>query len=180
MWEGQNEEFRDPAEIVAYWQGAHSIDSQLLEFETQGKWWETLLDLDITLLVTREYEHLLLCMSVDHATGPVTSLMRLPHPSGLAVDREQASGSRGQHAESQSDIRLCAVAHRITPTTTKIITNWIIGIVFLLLSYAINFLPVSVYIRFQCVKPTGNVCSLLWRGISAFIRHPQIITPDGV
>jgi uncharacterized protein (TIGR03032 family) len=28
-------------------------------------------------------------MSVDHAAGPVTSLMRLPHPSGLAVDRDR-------------------------------------------------------------------------------------------
>ncbi|MBI4963780.1 MAG: DUF4915 domain-containing protein [Desulfomonile tiedjei] len=88
MWERQNEEFRDPAEIVAYWQGARSVDRRLLEFETQGKWWETLHDLDITLLVTREYEHLLLGMSTDESAGPVTSLMRLPHPSGLAVDRE--------------------------------------------------------------------------------------------
>jgi uncharacterized protein (TIGR03032 family) len=87
MWERQNEEFRDPAEIVAYWQGAQSIDSRLLEFETQGNWWETLNDLNITLLVTREYEHLLLGMSTDHSAAPVTSLMRLPHPSGLAVDR---------------------------------------------------------------------------------------------
>jgi len=87
MWEGQNEEFRDPAEIVAYWQGARSIDSRLLEFEIHGKWWETLSDLDITILVTREYEHLLLSMSTDYSGGPKVSLMRLPHPSGLAVDR---------------------------------------------------------------------------------------------
>jgi uncharacterized protein (TIGR03032 family) len=89
MWELQNEEFRDPAEIVAYWQGAGSIDARLLEFETQGKWWETLVDLDVTLLVTREYEHLLLCMGVDDSEGPITSIMRLPHPSGLAVDRDK-------------------------------------------------------------------------------------------
>jgi len=88
MWEAQNEEYRDPAEIVAYWQDAGNTDVRLLEFETKGSWWETLLDLDISLLVTREYEHLLLCMSVDDSAGPVTSLMRLPHPSGLAVDRD--------------------------------------------------------------------------------------------
>jgi uncharacterized protein (TIGR03032 family) len=89
MWELQNDEFRDPAEIVSYWQGARSTDPRLLEYEAEGKWWETLLDLDITLLVTREYEHLLLCMCTDEFAGPAMSLMRIPHPSGLAVDREK-------------------------------------------------------------------------------------------
>lgn len=89
MWELQNDEFRDPAEIVSYWQGARSTDPRLLEYETTGKWWETLLDLDITLLVTREYEHLLLGIGMDEFAGPAMSLMRIPHPSGLAVDREK-------------------------------------------------------------------------------------------
>jgi DNA-binding beta-propeller fold protein YncE len=43
-------------------------------------------ELGITLLVTREYEHLVLALS---AVGGriVTSSLRVPHPSGLVVDR---------------------------------------------------------------------------------------------
>ncbi len=55
IWANQNEEFRDPAEIVGYWQDTNSPDPRLFEFETRGKWWETLEELAITLLVSREY-----------------------------------------------------------------------------------------------------------------------------
>lgn len=87
LWASQNEEFRDPAEIVAYWQDADKIDPRLLEYEVRGKWWETLEESGATLLVTREYEHLVMALRVDEASQPVISMMRLPHPSGLAVDR---------------------------------------------------------------------------------------------
>ena len=54
-----------------------------------GPWWETLEEAGITLLITREYEHLLLGMSVNEASEPEISMMRLPHPSGLTVDRSR-------------------------------------------------------------------------------------------
>ena len=69
LWESQNSEFRNPAEIVSYWQDACRIDPRLLEFETTGQWWSTLGDSGITLLVTREYEHLLLGMHVHDSTA---------------------------------------------------------------------------------------------------------------
>ncbi len=81
-----NEEFRDPAEVIACWQDTGRIDPKLLEFEATEGWWSTLHDHGITLLVTREYEHLLLSMYVPDSTGPIVSMMRIPHPSGLAVD----------------------------------------------------------------------------------------------
>lgn len=87
MWANQNEEFRDPAEIVGYWQDTNNLDPRLFEFETRGKWWETLDELAITLLVSREYEHLLLSMAVDRGSNPLVRMMRMPHPSGLAIDR---------------------------------------------------------------------------------------------
>ena len=89
LWEYQNTEFRNPAQIVSYWQDADRIDSRLLEFETTRQWWSTLSDSAITLLVTREYEHLLLSMHVSDSSGPTVSMMRMPHPSGLAVDQAQ-------------------------------------------------------------------------------------------
>ncbi len=89
LWEHQDMEFRNPAQIVSYWQDADRIDPRLLEFETTGQWWSTLSDSAITLLVTREYEHLLLSMHVSDSSGPTVSMMRMPHPSGLAIDHAQ-------------------------------------------------------------------------------------------
>jgi len=89
LWEYRNTEFRNPAQIVSYWQDADRIDPRLLEFETTGQWWSTLSDSAITLLVTREYEHLLLSMHVGNSSGPTVSMMRMPHPSGLAIDHAQ-------------------------------------------------------------------------------------------
>lgn len=87
IWADQNDEFRDPAEIVGCGHDMGSGDPRLFDFEISGKWWETLDDLAITLLVSREYEHLLLSMTVDRQSGPLIRMMRMPHPSGLAVDR---------------------------------------------------------------------------------------------
>ncbi|MFH1114527.1 MAG: DUF4915 domain-containing protein [Pseudomonadota bacterium] len=87
LWDAHGEEFRDPSEITAYWQDAGRIDRRLLEYRATGQWWETLEESGITLLVTREYEHLVLAMCVDEASQPSVSMMRMPHPSGLTVDR---------------------------------------------------------------------------------------------
>ena len=88
LWSLHNDEFRDPAEVVSYWQEARRIEPKLLEWETHGRWWEILAELRITLLVTREYEHLVLAMCADE-TGPTISVMRIPHPSGLTIDRDR-------------------------------------------------------------------------------------------
>ncbi|MFP4323027.1 MAG: DUF4915 domain-containing protein, partial [Anaerolineales bacterium] len=56
---------------------------------TQGAWWETLAAMDMTLIVTREYEHLVLALTI-HAGEPQISFMQLPHPSGLAYDAKRA------------------------------------------------------------------------------------------
>jgi uncharacterized protein (TIGR03032 family) len=87
MWESRNEEFRDPAEIIGYPHLMKAADPKLLEYETRGKWWETLSDAGLTLLVTREYEHLLLALHADAKGGPEISALKMPHPSGLTVDR---------------------------------------------------------------------------------------------
>lgn len=87
IWANHDEEFRDPSEIIAYWQGVHETDPRLFEYETRGQWWEILQHCEITLLVTREYEHLLVALHTDACAGPLISVMRMPHPSGLAVDR---------------------------------------------------------------------------------------------
>jgi uncharacterized protein (TIGR03032 family) len=86
MWARHHAEWRDPAQIASQWQDAAETDPLLLRHAVQGAWWEALATTGITLLVTREYEHLVMALSA-HDGAPATSFMRLPHPSGLTVDR---------------------------------------------------------------------------------------------
>ncbi len=85
LWARHDAEWRDPAQIASQWQEAAETDRRLLRHTVRGAWWETLEGAG-TLLVTREYEHLVMALRVSEK-GPAISYMPLPHPSGLAVDR---------------------------------------------------------------------------------------------
>lgn len=87
-WVRHQGAWRDPAQITSQWQDAASVDPAVLKYRVRGSWWETLAAEGITLLVTREYEHLLMGVSVTDGK-PKLSYLPLPHPSGLAVDRER-------------------------------------------------------------------------------------------
>lgn len=78
--------WRDPLDVVAGWDSA--VDPALLRHRVQGSFWDLLDALGVTLLVTREYEHLLLAVAGAGGRGAVTHLP-LPHPSGLAFDAER-------------------------------------------------------------------------------------------
>jgi uncharacterized protein (TIGR03032 family) len=80
--------WRHPGQVAAIWNGADDPDPSRLRFRASGSWWETLEAAGITLLVTREYEHLLLAITVVRGK-PLASYLPLPHPSGLAVDRRR-------------------------------------------------------------------------------------------
>ncbi|HXJ32672.1 MAG TPA: DUF4915 domain-containing protein [Candidatus Eisenbacteria bacterium] len=80
--------WRDPRAVAASWVGADGIDERLLRHRTRGRFWETLAATGTTLLVTREYEHLLVALHAGRR-GPVVSYLPLPHPSGIAVDRRR-------------------------------------------------------------------------------------------
>ncbi len=86
MWARHHAQWRDPAQIVSQWREAADTDPLLLQHKARGKWWEILATAGITLLVTREYEHLVMAMQTTDG-GPYVTYMRMPHPSGLAVDR---------------------------------------------------------------------------------------------
>jgi uncharacterized protein (TIGR03032 family) len=86
LWAIHNDAWRDPMQVISHWQDA-DVDSRLLRYSVHGDWWETLKDLGVTLLVTREYEHLVMAMRVSD-DGPALSFMKLPHPSGMTFDRE--------------------------------------------------------------------------------------------
>ena len=80
--------WRHPAQVVGWWDGAAAPAPSLLRYRTTGAWWDALESAGITLLVTREYEHLVIALSVVRGT-PVVSYLPLPHPSGIAVDRRR-------------------------------------------------------------------------------------------
>lgn len=87
LWQHHNALWRDPAQIAGHWYGASDVDARLIKPVVKGRWWETVSDCEATILVTREYEHLLMAMTV-HKGRPLISYMTVPHPSGLAVNRE--------------------------------------------------------------------------------------------
>ncbi|GAC1443920.1 MAG: hypothetical protein NVSMB52_02730 [Chloroflexota bacterium] len=86
LWAHHSTEWRNPAQLFSGWQDAATIDPDLLRFRTVGKWWEILAQAGITLFITREYEHLVVALSPS-ATGGSVSYMRVPHPSGMVIDR---------------------------------------------------------------------------------------------
>ena len=85
-WARHDAEFRDPRQIVSQWEDASRVDPALLRCRVGGKWWELLERLRVTLLVTREYEHLVMAMRAGRR-GPDVTFMRMPHPSGVVADR---------------------------------------------------------------------------------------------
>jgi len=84
----QNARWRNPAQIIGLWEQADKVDPRALQHKVRGQWWDVLAEHGVTLLVTREYEHLVLALRPNRNGGSV-SFMRTPHPSGLAVDRRR-------------------------------------------------------------------------------------------
>jgi uncharacterized protein (TIGR03032 family) len=88
LWHVHDGQWRAPEQVVTFWREAAGIDPRLLRGRAYGSWWETIAALGVTVLVSREYEHLLMAMTMT-ARGPRVSFMPMPHPSGIAVDRRR-------------------------------------------------------------------------------------------
>lgn len=86
LWTRHGGEWRDPIQIAADWENADRTDPALLRHRVRGDFWETLERARATLLISREYEHLLIAMTVREGK-PRLSYLPLPHPSGIAFDR---------------------------------------------------------------------------------------------
>ena len=87
LWSRHNAAWRETAQISSQWQDAADTDPLLLKCKTKGDWWGVLERLKITLIVGREYEHLLIGLS--NAGKPAITFMPMPHPSGIAVDHKR-------------------------------------------------------------------------------------------
>ena len=64
LWQGHASEWRNPVEIASQWQNVKPVGDNLLEYKTTGPWWDILDKTRSTLLVTREYEHLVMAITV--------------------------------------------------------------------------------------------------------------------
>jgi uncharacterized protein (TIGR03032 family) len=85
LWHYHHWQWRNPHHVITQWQDGSTVDPKLLKFSTKGKWWETLAATKMTLIVGREYEHLLIALSVVDGK-PSLTYMTMPHPSGIAFD----------------------------------------------------------------------------------------------
>lgn len=88
FWEEQNQAWREPTQVAAHWMGAAPADPVIFKYRESGDFFSILDALKITLLVTREYEHLVIAITTVNGS-PVFSYLSMPHPSGLAVDAER-------------------------------------------------------------------------------------------
>ncbi len=78
-------QWRNPADVAAQWLGSPAYPGEVFQTTARGRWWETLRRTRRTLLVSREYEHLLVACDASPA-GARVSYLPMPHPSGIAVD----------------------------------------------------------------------------------------------
>ena len=87
-WERQHSSLRDPLEIVSFAFSAGGVVPESGRFRTYGDFVGLLERLRITLLVTREYENLVVGLSAERGKLRQTFLP-MPHPCGIAVDRQR-------------------------------------------------------------------------------------------
>lgn len=83
-WEAEARAWRHPAQAASLWPQAGGVDPELLRLRTVGPWWDLLDQMDVCLLCSREYENLLVGLSVKDGR-PWTTCWPVPHPSGIAV-----------------------------------------------------------------------------------------------
>lgn len=89
MWARHNAEWRDTAQVTSLWREAERLDPQLLDYKVKGDFADLVKRLKITLLISREYEHLVMAVSPGAGNRLQVTYLPLPHPSGLAVDRKR-------------------------------------------------------------------------------------------
>jgi uncharacterized protein (TIGR03032 family) len=87
LWDQHGDQWRAPEQVTSQWADAATVDKRLLRWRATEGWWSTLSDLGISLLVTREYEHMVVALSC-RGDEPRVTFMPMPHPSGLVADRD--------------------------------------------------------------------------------------------
>jgi uncharacterized protein (TIGR03032 family) len=90
LWAEHETAWRDPATVAGQLGEDGPVDPRLFAAQVRGDFWDVLRGTGAVLLVTREYEHLLLALDAS-TSRERTTYLRLPHPSGIAVDEAQGA-----------------------------------------------------------------------------------------
>lgn len=90
MFDTHDKALRDPLQIVSASFEDSGISNASLNFRAQDDFTGLLNKLKITLLVSREYEHLLVALQAG-SLKLEQSVFPLPHPSGIAVNKKDNS-----------------------------------------------------------------------------------------
>jgi uncharacterized protein (TIGR03032 family) len=88
-FDAHGREWRDPMQVTAQWSDVGIAGPDDLAAKATGAWWDVLRAAKTTLIVSREYEHLLLAIAAD--ARPRISYFRLPHPSGITYDAARST-----------------------------------------------------------------------------------------
>lgn len=88
LWEKQGKMLRNPMEVYGASAEQAGWMEKSLEYKTTGSFTELLEKLNLTLIFSREYEHLVL--SLNAKNGVLNQgFVSLPHPSGIAISEDQ-------------------------------------------------------------------------------------------
>jgi len=173
-WARHDSEWRDTAEVASFWEEAGNLDPALLRFRARGDFWGVLDRLEATLLVTREYEHLVVALTVLGGR-PLATFLRLPHPSGLVYDRERRVLHLASTRNPNQILALAPVAGRSTlvpvsarfyPGRTYLHDLALIGGVL-----HANAVGQNVVVR---VEPTGGLTPAWWPRCVEVSRRPLV------
>ena len=94
-WDLHDAQWRDPAQVVALWAGG---ERPSLRARVRGGFWAAIEG--ATVLVTREYEHVVVGLSGGQQTH-----MALPHPSGIAVAGERVTVASTRNPNQLVELR---------------------------------------------------------------------------
>lgn len=84
----QNAALRHPSEIFGTTFENAGITTETLKFSATPSFARLLAQLNITLVVSREYENLLLALNSTNGKAIDQTFFHIPHPSGIAADRK--------------------------------------------------------------------------------------------
>jgi uncharacterized protein (TIGR03032 family) len=89
LWQKQNLAIRHPSEIFGTSFESAGITTDTLKHSATASFIKLLHKLKISLIVSREYENLLVAYRSDNGKDIEQSFFHLPHPSGIIADRKK-------------------------------------------------------------------------------------------
>ena len=123
-WSAPAARWRDPHQVMSWWSDAAGTDPALLRHRTRGPFWELVDELGLTLLVTREYEHLVMSLAPGRRVG----FLALPHPSGLAIGADAVHVAATRNPNQLVELRPLNTADRpLVPVRSR----WLPGALYL-------------------------------------------------